>query len=406
MLHITRLTLLALALVALPALSAFPQEKEPIVSPSVVLAHENSRFALDLYAQLAHKEGNLFFSPYSISSALAMTYAGARGDTAKEMANTLHLVQAPERLHPAFADLNQRLLAQGKEQKFQLRVANRLWGQKGLGFRPEYLKLTSEFYQAGLEELDFARAWEQARRTINAWVAKQTNDKIPELLAVGSVGPDTRLALTNAIYFKAAWKYPFAADATRSGKFSMASDRQIEVPFMFNRLVTLHHGSEELDVVALPYEGRQAVMLLLVPRKVDGLAAIEKQLTLDNLRRWLANATPCQVELYLPRFRMTGDFLLNDALQTMGMKKAFSSSADFSGMVEGGRLQISRVIHKAYVDVNEVGTEAAGATAVLLEKGGANRKVTVRADRPFAFLIQDSRTGSLLFLGRLNHPGE
>jgi len=401
-----RWTCLALALAAAAPKRVAADEPVDFVAPWVVLAKGNNEFAFDLYARLAERDGNLFFSPYSISSALAMTYAGARGETATEMAKTLHFFQRPDRLHPAFAELNARLLASGTDAKFQLHVANRLWAQRGLDFVPEFLAITKKHYGAGLEVLDFAGATEEARRTINTWTADQTNDKIPELLSHDAVGPHTRLVLTNAVYFKAAWKYPFHPENTRPGPFVIAGGKKVETPFMVNRLSTRHFGNDEVDLIALPYDGDQAVMLLLVPRRADGLSTIEKKFTAENLNRWLAGATRCEADVYLPRFRMTGDFELRDTLGTMGMQRAFSGAADFTGIASESDLNISRVIHKAFVEVNEAGTEAAAATAVLLEKGSVDRKVTIRADHPFAFVIQDARTGGIVFLGRVAVPGQ
>jgi serpin B len=402
---VLRSTCLALALAIATHEKAAGDEPAGFVAPWVVLAKENNEFAFDLYARLRERDGNLFFSPYSISSALAMTYAGARGETAKEMAKTLHFVQQPDRLHPAFAELNARLLPSSSDAKFQLNIANRLWARRGLEVEPEFLQITKQHYGAELETLDFAGATEDARRTINTWTADQTRNKIPELLAPGNLSPDTQLALTNAVYFNAAWKNPFDADNTRPGPFLIAGGKKVETPFMFNRLSTRHFGEDEFDVVALPYDGDQAVMLLLVPRRPDGLATIEKKLTATNLQRWLAAATRCEADVYLPRFRMTDDFELGDTLRAMGMKGAFSGNADFSGIAARGGLSISRVIHKAFVDVNEAGTEAAAATVVLMEKGITGRRVTIRADHPFAFVIQDARTGGILFIGRVAVPG-
>ncbi|MCI0456905.1 MAG: serpin family protein [Gemmataceae bacterium] len=379
-------------------------QPQPRLNPdTATLVKDNNTFALDLYRQLAQKDGNLFFSPYSISNALAMTYSGARGQTATEMEKTLHFSLGQQRLHPAFHELIGQLGAKGR--KYQLTVANRLWGQKEYGFLPDFLKLTEASYGAGLKEVDFIKATEEARKAINAWVEQQTNDKIKELIKPGILTVDTRLVLTNAIYFKAAWMHPFREKATAPGMFHLADGKQVKVPMMRGGVRTNYLKGDTFEALELPYEQRDLSMVVLLPKKADGMAAFEKMLTPANLSAWLRKLSDHQVDVTLPKFKITAEFMLKDTLSQMGMPIAFQrGKADFSGMTSREKLFISHVVHKAFVDVNEAGTEAAAATAVVIERESAPPPATFRADRPFVFLIRDNRTGSILFVGRVSNP--
>jgi serpin B len=366
----------------------------------------NSQFALDLYAQLREKNGNLFFSPYSISTALAMTYAGAKGDTAREMAHTLHFTLDPQRLHPAFANLRNEIQGGGAGRKAELYVANALWGQKGFHFLPGFLNLTRDQYGAGLREVDFRGATEASRLAINAWVEEQTRNKITNLLQRGVLTPNTRLVLTNAIYFKAAWLHAFPANLTRDEDFFAAS-RKHKVPMMHASLRTDYYANDVCQVVNIPYEKNELSMLVFLPRQRDGMAALEKSLTAANVKTWLASLSAHVVDLKLPKFKTTSEFSLARTLKAMGMPLAFDpDKADLSGMSTEDRLFISEVVHKAFVDVNEKSTEAAAATAVIVAAPTAAPRPLPRAifhaDHPFVFLIRDNRTGSVLFMGRVS----
>jgi serpin B len=363
----------------------------------------NNTFALDLYRDLAAQDGNLFFSPYSISTALAMTYGGARGETAEQMAKALHFTLPPPRLHAAFAGLQRGLTVAGEQGKYRLRVANRLWGQKDYGFLPDFLKLSAERYGAGLKEVDFAAAPEQARRAINAWVEEQTQNKIKELLRPGVLTVDTRLVLTNAVYFKAAWMRPFSPKQTRKGDFHVSADKKVTVPLMHDSPRTNYADAGTVELLELPYEGHDLSMIVLLPKAA--LPPLEKQLTEANLSAWLRKLDGYRVEVTLPRFKVTAEFMLRDALSRLGMPLAFDMhKADFSGMTSRERLPISHVVHKAFIDVNEAGTEAAASTAVVMDPRSLPPPATFRADRPFLYLIRDNRTGSILFLGRVVNP--
>jgi serpin B len=391
---------------AVPTPSA--TQADPKVPADVrTLVQGNNTFALDLYGQLAPQEGNLFFSPYSIANALAMTYAGARGETATQMATTLHFTLDPERLHPAFGSLRAEIQGAGPKRKYQLQTANRLWGQQGYGFSPEFLKATENCYGAGLKEVDFidGQAREEARKTINAWVEQQTSDKIKELIRPGLLTADTRLVLTNAIYFKAAWMYPFSPKQTQDGDFTLADGKKVQTKLMRGHNRTNYFKGDTFEALELPYEEHDLSMIVLLPNKPDGLPAFEKTLTAANLTRWLGKLSDHLVDVALPKFKLTSEFMLKDVLSKMGMPIAFTPrEADFSGMATRAKLFISHVVHKAFVDVNEAGTEAAASTAVLMEKESVPQPATFHADHPFVYLIRDQRTGSILFLGRVTDP--
>jgi serine protease inhibitor len=369
-------------------------------------AKDNNAFALDLYGQLREHDGNLFFSPESISTALAMTYAGARGPTAEQMASTLHFSLGQERLHPAMAALLHDLYAERETKGYQLHTANALWGQKGIPFLPEFLRLVKDNYGAGLNEVDFRNATEQARQTINAWVEKQTNDKIKDLIAKRVLRPDTELVLTNAIYFKGDWASPFKKERTHDAPFQISADEKVSVPLMEQTARFPYLDADTFQALELPYAGNDLSMAVLLPKKADGLAALEQRLTEANVRDWLAKLRPNEVRVALPRFKVESEFDLARTLQAMGMRQAFTPGAEFSGMDGRRDLFISAVLHKAYADVNEEGTEAAAATAVLMSRAAARINPVFRADHPFVFLIRDTRSGSILFLGRVVNPSK
>lgn len=369
----------------------------------------NNAFALELYAKLKAQEGNLFLSPYSISTALAMTYAGARGNTAAQMAKVLHFELEEARLHRAFQKLINQLNAQGKKGGYQLSVANALWGQKGYGFLKEFLDLTRKHYGAGLHELDFVGATEAARKTINAWVEKETKAKIKDLIKPGVLDTTTRLVLTNAIYFKGDWASKFKEERTRPEPFHLGSGKSVDVPLMRQTEEFKYMEADGFQALELPYVGEHLSMVVLLPEKCDGLPALEKSLTRENLDKWLSQLRKQKVHVFVPKLKMTCEFSLGEGLQAMGMTDAFGGSADFSGMNGKKDLLISAVLHKAFVEVNEEGTEAAAATAVVMGLKAARGTIPAaipifRADHPFLFLIRDTRSKSILFLGRVMNP--
>ena len=409
----TRLCIVSLLVLAgaTPSWSAPPRETGLSVEAKSV-AEGNSLFAFDLYARLrSEKPANLFFSPYSISTALAMTDAGARGQTELEMSKVLRFPVPQDKLGSAFAHLRNTLIPKEEKPGFQLRVANRLWGQQGFHFQPAFLQVTKNDYGAELGLVDFKKHTEGARKEINAWVEEQTEKKIKDLLAPGVLTPDSRLVLTNAIYFKARWMNEFGKGATADAPFHVSAEKQNPVPMMHQTHRFSYGESEDLQVLEIPYGPGNIGMLILLPKKNDGLSELEKELTSENVTKWSAGLKPRQVKLSLPKFKMTADFSLGEVLKSMGMKLAFSDNADFTGMSTEEPLTISAVIHKAFVDVNEEGTEAAAATAVIIARATAilpnpEEPVEFRADHPYVFLLRDRQTGSILFMGRLANPKE
>lgn len=364
-------------------------------------------FAFDLYARLCRQEDDLFYSPASISTALSMAYLGAAGKTRRQMADVLHLeqVNVPE----GFGSLGNLLSSGGRG--YRLHMANRLWGQRGYPFRAEFLAATSRHFAAELTPLDFSQA-AAASETINRWVEQQTEGKIQQLVSQDSLGDQMRLVLTNAIYFKGAWEDEFWKSSTQQAAFHLSATREVKLPLMYQQADFRYAENEVLQLVILPYAGRELSMVVLLPKQIDGLAALEQQLSAKNLKRWLSDARERNAQVFLPRFKVTRQVMLGDALRAMGMNLAFSRQADFSHIssaLRGEGLMLSEVIHKAFVDVSEEGTEAAAATAVLAPAAAPlaaepEKPAVFRADHPFVFLLRDERTGALLFIGRLIEP--
>jgi serpin B len=390
-----------------------PRETAPAVTSSdqSVLVSGNTDFALSLYQLLSAKDGNLFYSPYSISEALAMTYGGARGETEKQMAAAMRFQLAQSQLHPAFNSLDILLAKRGEGAKakdgkgFRLNVVNAIWGQKDFKFTDSYLDLLAQNYGAGMRIVDYIKQSEPARQTINQWVSDQTEGKIKDLLPQGSVTPDTRLVLTNAIYFNAAWANQFEKNMTQDGQFNLLNGSTITVPMMRQQESFRYGESAGYQAVELAYDGNELSMIILLP-KADSFNDFEKSLTGAQLKTILDNMNYCEVKLSMPKFTVNSEFNLNQALSDLGMPLAFSpSEADFSGMDGNRDLYISDVIHKAFVSVDEAGTEAAAATGVIMKTTAMPLEVKqMTIDHPFIYLIRDNPTGTVLFMGRVMNP--
>ena len=370
------------------------------------LVEANDRFAFDLYARLRNQDGNLFLSPFSISTAFGMTYAGAAGQTAEEMANVLHFPLPQERLHPTFGALVRSLDRGTTLGGYELRVANRTWGQQGFPFREAFVRITREDYGAELQPADFAGDPETARRNVNAWVAERTNDRIRDLFPQGTIDSYTRLVLANAIYFKGLWATRFERAKTQDAPFYLSATNGVLVPTMKRedkaRLAPLSRAT----MLDLLYKGGDLSMLIVLPHRLEGLPELEASLTWDALRDAIAalEETPSAIPIAIPRFRIESKFMLGSTLSDMGMPSAFQDgAADFSG-IDGRRdLHISAAIHQSFVEVNEEGTEAAAATGISV---GATSvpPMSFAANHPFLFAIHDNVTGSILFMGRVMDP--
>jgi serpin B len=413
------LTLLGVACTAAPEPTAAPvlksdisRETAPDVPPSAVdeLVAGNNRFAFDLFHAVAGEKGNLFFSPYSIWTALALTYAGARGETATQMVNTLHYSLPEAQLHPAANALDLHLTTVDDESRFELTIANALWGQEDMTFRQAYLDLLATHYGAGLHPVDFQSeaGREAAARWINQWVGEATNERITDLADPRLWTDLTRLVLTNAIYFNGLWEQPFDGD-TKMAAFTLLDGSSVRVPLMQRyATITPYAAGEGWQAAELAYQSGHARMLILLPAE-GRFEQFAGELDAARLEEIEAGLAPTDLMLYLPRFAYAADLELAETLADMGMPLAFSASeADFSGMAEIPprlRLYISRVLHKAYVAVDELGTEAAGATEIeMLVTGEPSVPEVMRVDRPFFFLIRDAETGAVLFLGRVVNP--
>ena len=389
----------------LPKSAVFAQENPDLQA----LVKGNNAFALDLYAQLKTQEGNLFLSPYSISTALAMTFAGARENTEKQMAQVLHFTLGQEQLHSEFHDLQIQLKNRVKE-GIELNIANALWLQTGYNFLKDFLELTEEHYDAGLNHVDFAKDSEAARKKINIWVEQKTNNRIQKLIKRGMINALTRLVLTNAIYFKGEWASPFEEELTQENPFYITPETTVDVSMMNQEERFKYFESDELQVLEVPYKGDDLSMVILLPIKKDDLTELENSVNTDRLQEWMNALAWRQVAVFFPKFTMTCEFTLRSALVDMGMPIAFTAKADFSGMTTGEKdLFISRVVHKAFVDVSEEGTEAAAATAVIMELTSVvepTPPAVFRADHPFIFMIRDNHSGSILFIGRVDDPSK
>jgi serpin B len=378
------------------------------------LVNGNTQFAWDLYKRISEGNGNLFYSPYSISVALAMTYAGAGGVTETEMGKVLHFDLPQQDLHPAFKELNDKIMSRGKNAEgtngtpFKLNVANSLWAQKDFPFVRHYLFYT-DYYRAGLNFVDYKANPESARLEINKWVADNTENKIQDLIPQGVIDNLTRLVLANAIYFNAAWATAFEEGATRDEDFHLLDGTTKKVAMMNQSESHGYESGPGWQAVDLSYSGNEISMMVIVPDQ-GKFADIEKSLDSTALQATFQALRPQEVVLGFPKFKVEQKIMLADTLKAMGMPSAFNDTADFSGMYGAGspeKLCISDVIHQAYVKVNEAGTEAAAATAVVMKATMAPASpVELTIDRPFIFVIRDIETGTVLFIGRVTDPGE
>lgn len=372
------------------------------------LAERNREFAVAMFNELREKEGNLFFSPYSLSVALAMTYAGARGETGREMGEVLRFAGFEDRLHPAFSELQARLLHINAKGHVEISSANSLWPQAGYPFLDEYLSLIKHNYASEIVAQDYEKAPDAARLKINEWAEDRTAGRIKDLIPPGVLDPLVRLVLINAIYFKGSWKMPFDETLTEHQPFFRTRSDTVMVPMMYMKYRFRHRQGDMAHVLVIPYEGHDLSIILFLPADGITLEKMETGLTAQNIGRDIQLTVYEDVRVWLPRFRITSSFQLKNALQSMGMSEAFDERrADFSGMDGRLWLYISAVLQKAFVEVNEEGAEAAAATAVVMESesvGGGPAEF--HADRPFVFVIWENFTGSILFMGRVADPSE
>ncbi len=381
------------------------------------LANDLNGFAVELLQELNREnEQNLFFSPYSISLALAMAYAGANGITASEMAQVLHFNLPIEEFHSQLNSLDQSLYMvpeylKDNKDSFQLNIANTLWGQSGYPFRQSYLNRLAKSYGAGLQEVDFINDSEQTRSQINDWVSEETEGKIEDLIPEGGLNSLTRLVITNAIYFNAAWMQPFEKKNTKTDDFYLSDGNAIKTPMMEIEERFSYQRDSDLQLVEIPYLNNRYSMVLVMPNE-SGLSGFIENLSSEQLSSRLESTRSGKVILRMPKFKFESSFSVNQALRELGMETAFSPiEADFTAMYEpaGDPLYISEVIHKAFVDVDEEGTEAAAATAVVMGATVAepiDEPVLLAFNHPFMFLIRDRSSGLILFTGLIMNPGK
>uniref|UniRef100_A0A8C6CID2 Serpin domain-containing protein n=1 Tax=Moschus moschiferus TaxID=68415 RepID=A0A8C6CID2_MOSMO len=387
------------------------------------LSEAITRLAIDLFHQIRKSEKeNIFLSPFSISSALAMTYLGARENTASEMQKVLHFsevaasteggatrdpVEKPGNVHHHF----QKLLMELKKSTdaYELSIANRLYGRKDFPFLQEYMDNVQKYYLASMESADFVSAAEESQKMINSWVESQTNGRIKDLFPKDSLDSSTALILVNAIYFKGRWNQEFKKESTVEEKFWLNKDTSKPVQMMKQ---TSHFNFVSLEdvrakILEIPYKGEELSMVVLLPREVDGLQEVEDQLTTEKLIEWTSpqNMGKRQVDLHLPRFKVAESYDLVPTLRALGMVDAFHDGvADFSGMTGSRDLVVSMVVHKCFVEVTEEGTEAAAASGVGVGLTSLPFHESFRCDHPFLFLIKHIKTNSILFCGRVSSP--
>lgn len=371
---------------------------KPIISEAIdttKIVNANNQFAIDFYSQVtADKQENVFFSPWSISTAFAIAYEGARGNTADEMSDAFGFPKDEEERRTAFAaiheDLNQ------KDARYKLNIANALWLAPDFEPFQEYVNTAKTYYDSEVETVNLVG---DGIDIINDWVKTKTEDKIEEILVPGSLTAQTRMVITNAIYFNGTWVMPFEEDRTSEQDFIVNAKKTVTVPMMSQTLFFNYTKNDQLFILELPYEGDRLSMLILLPNEIDGITSLEESLTAEKISEWKNDLFERKLQVQMPKFTMETDYDLIPGLKNLGINDAFGP-ADFSGISNSG-LYITKAIHKAFVDVNEKGTEAAAATAIVMDESAPP---TFRADHPFIFIIQDNETGIILFIGKVVDP--
>lgn len=365
---------------------------------------QSSKFALDIYKQFAGEfEDNIFFSPFSISIAMGMTYAGAEGETKEQIAQVFNFPLNDKNLHKELGSTQRQIVSRGSK-GVEISIANQLWADKQYKFKCSYLRGVKRAYGAPVKRMAFRSNPDESRKEINSWVEKQTRDRIKDLLPSGSISDMTALVLTNAIYFKGQWDVKFKEENTKQGTFTTLSRKEVTVDMMtIQEKFNLYQG-DGIQLIELPYSGKEFSMLVLLPNEGVSIKDVEKKLTLENLNRHIDLMAQSDVLLSLPKFKFDSEFELKTVLTRMGMPIAFSNRADLSRMSGNKELKIDEVYHKAFVEVSEEGTEAAAATAVVIVRKSVTIPVEFNANRPFIFIIRENSSGNMLFMGRVTNP--
>ncbi len=382
-----------------------PGPEPEITDAAKLMAQAGNAFAVDLYKQLRTQEGNLFLSPHSILTVATMTYAGARGQTREQMAKVLHLPEDEASVHAGIQRLTDHHRWLHNSGQIDLCVANALWAHEAYPFLKEYRDQTTKHYGAALHHVDFVGEPNTARKTINRWVEQRTHRKIRNLIPAGAIDEATRVVLTNAIYFKGKWEEPFKKRNTHDAPFHLSPDKQVNVRMMSQTKRFPYADAEDVRLVELPYRGEALGMVVILPKREHGLAEIEVDLTTNKLNGWLAALTDQKVGVQLPRFTFTSAYRLKDTLRAMGMTDVFDlNKADLSGIEKSRMLYVYAVLHKAFIDVAEEGTEAAAGSGKALALKSEKPMNSFRADQPFLLLIRHRPSGGILFLGRVSDP--
>ncbi len=394
---------LILLLVFSFSLSLANSSSSPSNNEQAVVKANNS-FAMNLYGELNNEKGNIFFSPFSIFDALSMTYVGARGETATQMANVLHITLARKDFNSGFSNLLKEIKSNAQKEEYKLNIANAIWYQKNFRFLKSFISTIENYYDSEIFGVNFSDPNTVDR--VNEWVSKETNGKINKI--VGKIDPLTRLILTNAIYFKGKWVSAFSTSTTRPSTFYVNPQQKIKAPMMYQEAKFNYMENESLQAIEMPYEGKKLSMVVLLPKNKYGVKEIESSLDPSNLQEIISQMRMQKVKVYFPKFKLETSYDLKDVLMSMGMTDAFGN-ADFSGMDGTTDLRISKVIHKAYIDVNEKGTEAAAVTAVVMvltcSLNSQPPKIPIfRADHTFVFFIIDRSNDAILFMGRITNP--
>lgn len=373
------------------------------------IAEANNEFTFSLYKQLGEDLTNLVFSPYSISSALAVTYAGARGKTALEMAEVLWFAKDQDAFHPVFKAFTDSIFLSGKEEGTEMNIANALWVEENYQIIQDFLDLATDYYGARAENVSFKtnEDLEKSRQKINRWVENKTNDKIKELIPQGILDELTRMVITNAIWFNGNWLNPFEKSRTSPSIFHISRDKTVSTDFMHQEKETGYYEDDDVQAIELPYKGGKMSMLIILPKDIDGWKLLGRLLSTERLAVITKGIEQHKIDMAIPKFTYESEFNLKEILFKMGMEQAFTNDADFSGLTEDNDLRIDDIIHKAFIEVNETGTEAAAATAVTMALKTALEEediIQFIADHPFLYLIRDKTTGGIIFMGRFINP--
>ncbi|MEE9461258.1 MAG: serpin family protein [Bacteroidales bacterium] len=371
------------------------------------LAESNNLFAVDLFKQIQSKSENLIFSPYSIGTVLAMIYSGSGGKTAAEMSEVLYF-PAQELLDPVESGMRESMQATDTMEGTDFRLANAIWAQEDFSFLPDYLARVEKYYDAPLSLMDFVETSnrEESRKKINHWVEEKTNNRIQDLIQPGILDASTRLVLTNAIYFNGGWMFPFDTAATFPSLFHTSKQESIKTDFMHQTRSYPYYEDEEIQAISLPYKNNRMALMVILPKSIEGWRLISQVINYERINLVISGMGTREVQLALPKFRSELQINLRQELTSMGMGTAFSRHADLSGMTGEENLYVDEVIHKAFIEVNEMGTEAAAATAAIIGLKSSLRDDPVRfnADHPFVFFLFDRQTGCIIFTGRLVKP--